>query len=68
MYITLNLQALTTMIAQIVTQTLAQQSLPLPSVVNFPVSLLQATAPATHQFKKLPDITEYDEDRDHLNA
>ena len=56
------------MIAQIVTQTLAQQPLPLPPVVNFPVSLLQAMAPVTHRSEKLPDTAEYDEDRDHLNA
>ena len=68
MYITLNPQALTTMIAQIVTQTLAQQPLPLPPVVNFPVSSLQATAPATHWSEKLSDTAEYNEDRDHLNA
>ena len=67
-YITLNPQALTIMIAQIVAQTLAQQPLPLPSVVNFPVSLLQATAPITHRSEKLPDTAEYDEDRDRLNA
>ena len=68
MYTTLNPQALTTMIAQIVAQTLAQQSLPLPPVVNFPVSLLQATAPATHRSEKLPDTAEYDGDKDCLNA
>ena len=56
------------MIVQIVTQTLAQQPLPLPSVVNFPVSPLQATAPVTHRSEKLPDTAEYNEDRDHLNA
>ena len=67
-YITLNPQALTTMIAQIVAQTLAQQPLPLPSVVNFSVSPLQATAPITHRSEKLPDTAEYNEDRDHLNA
>ena len=50
------------------TQTLAQQPLPLPSVVNFSVSLLQTTAPATHRSEKLSDTAEYDEDRDHLNA
>ena len=68
MYTTLNPQALTTMIAQIVAQTLAQQPLPLPPVVNFPVSPLQATAPATHQSEKLPDTAEYDGDRDCLNV
>ena len=68
MYTTLNPQALTTMIAQIVAQTLAQQPLPLPPIVNFPVSPLQATAPATHRSEKLPDTAEYNEDRDHLNA
>ena len=68
MYITLNSQALTTMIAQIVTQTLAQQPLPLPPVVNFSVSPLQATAPVTHRSEKLSDTAEYDEDRDCLNA
>ena len=68
MYITLNPQALTTMIVQIVTQTLAQQPLPLPSVVNFPVSLLQTTAPVTHRSEKLPDTAEYDEDKDCLDA
>ena len=56
------------MIAQIVAQTLAQQPLPLPPVVNFPVSPLQAMAPATHRFKKLSDTAEYDGDRDRLNA
>ena len=56
------------MIVQIVAQTLAQQPLPLSPVVNFSISLLQATAPATHRSEKLPDTAEYDEDRDHLNA
>ena len=65
---TLDPQALTTMIAQIVAQTLAQQPLPLPPVVNFPVSLLQATAPVTHRSEKLPDTAEYNGDRDCLNA
>ena len=68
MYITLDPQALTTMIAQIVAQTLAQQPLPLPPVVNFPIPPLQATAPATHQSEKLPDTAEYDGDRDRLDA
>ena len=67
-YITLDPQALTTMIAQIVAQTLAQQPPPLPPVVNFPVSPLQATAPVTHRSEKLSDTAEYDEDRDCLNA
>ena len=52
------------MMAQIITQ----QPLFSFSVINFFSLLLQAMISAIHQFKKLPDTAEYDEDRDYLNV
>ena len=68
MYPLIDSQTLASIIAQIMTQIITQQSLPPLSIINLSSLLLQATAPAIHQFKKLPNITEYNRDRDCLNV
>ena len=68
MYSTIDPQTLASIVAQMMTQIITQQSLPPPPVINLFSLLLQATAFAIHQFKKLLNTAEYDEDRDCLNA
>ena len=68
MYPIIDPQTLASIVAQVMAQTITQQSLPPPPVINLPSLLLQATAPAIHQSEKLPDTAEYDRDRDCLDA
>ena len=68
MYSIIDPQTLASIVAQVMAQIITQQPPPSPSVINLFSSLLQATTSATHQFKKLSDITEYNRDRDCLNA
>ena len=68
MYSTIDPQTLASIVAQVMTQIITQQPLPPPSIINLLSLLLQVMASATHQSKKLSDITEYDRDRDCLNA
>ena len=68
MYLIIDPQTLASIVAQMMAQTITQQPLPPPSVINFPSLSLQATASAIHQFKKLSNITEYNRDRDCLNV
>ena len=67
MYPIIDSQTLASIVAQVMAQTITQQSLPPPLVINLSSLLLQAMASATHQFEKLSDITEYDKDRNCLN-
>ena len=48
MYPTIDPQTLASIIAQMMTQIITQQSLPSPSIINFLSLLLQAMASATH--------------------
>ena len=68
MYLTIDPQTLASIVAQMMTQIITQQPLPPPSIINLPSLLLQAMASAIHQFKKLLNTTEYNEDKDYLNV
>ena len=68
MYLTIDSQTLASIVAQMMAQTITQQPLPPPSIINFPSSLLQAMASAIHQSEKLSDTAEYNRDRDCLNT
>ena len=68
MYLIIDPQTLTSIVAQVMTQTITQQPSPPPSVINFFSSLLQAMISAIHQSEKLFNITEYKRDRDCLNV
>ena len=48
MYLTIDSQTLASIVAQVMTQIITQQSLPSPSVINFFSLLLQATASVIH--------------------
>ena len=60
-------QTLASIVAQMMAQITTQQSSPPLLVINFPSLLLQAMTFIIYQFKKLSNITEYNEDRDYLN-
>ena len=68
MYPTIDPQTLTSIVAQMMAQTITQQPLLSLSVINLFSLLLQTTVSVIYQFKKFSDITEYNEDRDCLNT
>ena len=68
MYPTIDPQTLASIVAQVMTQTITQQPLPPSSIINLPSLLLQVMASVIHQSEKLSDTTEYNGDRDCLNA
>jgi len=67
-YASLDSQNLAFLIAQAVTQTLRNQPLPSAPVIHLPSASVTAAAIPVRLSEKLPDIVEYDEDRDKLNA
>ena len=68
MYSIINPQILASIVAQVMAQTITQQSLPPLSIINLLSLSLQAMISVIHQFEKLPDTAEYDENKDCLNA
>jgi len=67
-YASLDPQNLAFLIAQAVAQTLRNQPLPPAPVIHLPPASVTAAAILVRLSEKLPDIVEYDEDRDKLNA
>ncbi len=67
-YAPLDPQNLVSLIAQAVAQTLRNQPLPPAPVIHLPPASVTAAAIPVRLSEKLPDIVEYDEDRDKLNA
>ena len=68
MYFIIDSQTLASIVAQVMTQTITQQSPFPPSVINFSNSLSQAMISIIHQSEKLSDTAEYDGDKNYLNA
>jgi len=67
-YASLDPQNLASLIAQAVAQTLRNQPLPPAPVIHLPPASVTAAVIPVRLSEKLPDIVEYDEDRDKLNA
>ena len=67
-YASLDPQNLASLIAQAVAQTLRNQPLPPAPVIHLPPASVTAAAIPVRLSEKLPDIAEYDGDRDKLDA
>ena len=68
MYPPIDPQTLASIVAQVMTQIITQQSLSSLSIINLLSLLLQATASVIYQSEKLPNTAEYNKDRDCLNT